>query len=84
MDVDITVTGIIARTTVKQHFTNDSPDWVEALYVFPLPDESAVDHLEMRLNDRVIIGKIQKKEQAISGFARFLFLGTSALRAIIG
>lgn len=64
MDVDITVTGIIARATVKQHFTNDSADWVEALYVFPLPDESAVDHLEMRINDRVIIGKIEKKEKA--------------------
>ncbi|WP_446011840.1 marine proteobacterial sortase target protein [Candidatus Electrothrix sp.] len=64
MDVDIQVSGIVARATVKQHFTNDSEQWVEALYVFPLPDESAVDHLEMRINDRVIIGKIQKKERA--------------------
>ncbi|MCI5209715.1 MAG: hypothetical protein D3910_13180, partial [Candidatus Electrothrix sp. ATG2] len=64
MDVDIRVSGIIARATVTQHFTNDSNQWVEALYVFPLPDESAVDHLEMRMNDRVIIGKIKKKEEA--------------------
>ncbi|MCI5124564.1 MAG: marine proteobacterial sortase target protein, partial [Candidatus Electrothrix sp. AR5] len=64
MDVDIRVSGIVARATVKQQFTNDSDDWVEALYVFPLPDESAVDHLEMRINDRLIIGKIQKKEEA--------------------
>ncbi len=64
MDVDITVSGIVARATVKQHFTNASGQWVEALYIFPLPDESAVDHLEMRINDRVIVGKIQKKEKA--------------------
>ncbi len=64
MDVDIRVSGIVARATVKQQFTNDSDEWVEALYVFPLPDESAVDHLEMRINDRIIIGKIQKKEEA--------------------
>ncbi|MDU9050192.1 MAG: marine proteobacterial sortase target protein [Candidatus Electrothrix sp. Rat3] len=64
MDVDIRVSGIVARATVKQQFTNDSAEWVEALYVFPLPDESAVDHLEMRINDRIIIGKIQKKEEA--------------------
>ncbi|MCI5141642.1 MAG: marine proteobacterial sortase target protein, partial [Candidatus Electrothrix sp. ATG1] len=64
MDVDIRVSGIIARATVTQHFTNDSNQWVEALYVFPLPDESAVDHLEMRMNDRVIVGKIKKKEEA--------------------
>ncbi|WLE96765.1 MAG: marine proteobacterial sortase target protein [Candidatus Electrothrix communis] len=64
MDVDIRVSGIVARASVKQRFTNDSDEWVEALYVFPLPDESAVDHLEMRINDRLIIGKIQKKEEA--------------------
>ena len=64
MDVDIRVSGIVARATVKQQFTNDSDEWVEALYVFPLPDESAVDHLEMRINDRIIIGKIQKREEA--------------------
>ncbi|WPD23995.1 MAG: marine proteobacterial sortase target protein [Candidatus Electrothrix scaldis] len=64
MDVDISVTGILARAKVKQHFTNDSDQWLEALYVFPLPDESAVDHLEMRINDRIIIGKIQKREEA--------------------
>ncbi|MGB5686551.1 MAG: marine proteobacterial sortase target protein [Candidatus Electrothrix sp.] len=64
MDVDIRVSGIVARATVKQQFTNDSDEWVEALYVFPLPDESAVDHLEMRINDRLVIGKIQKKEEA--------------------
>ncbi|XOF35183.1 MAG: marine proteobacterial sortase target protein [Candidatus Electrothrix sp. YB6] len=64
MDVDIRVSGIAARATVRQHFSNDSDEWVEALYVFPLPDESAVDHLEMRINDRVVVGKIQKKEEA--------------------
>jgi Ca-activated chloride channel family protein len=70
MDVDLRVSGIIARATVKQHFTNDSDRWVEALYVFPLPDESAVDHLEMRINERVIIGKIQKKERARQTYER--------------
>jgi Ca-activated chloride channel family protein len=64
MDVDIKVSGIAVRTTVKQHFKNDSSEWVEALYVFPLPDESAVDHLEMRINDRIIVGKIQEKHEA--------------------
>ncbi|WP_339134569.1 MAG: marine proteobacterial sortase target protein [Candidatus Electrothrix sp. GW3-4] len=64
LDVDIRVSGIVARATVTQHFTNDSNQWVEALYVFPLPDESAVDHLEMRINERIIVGKIQEKEEA--------------------
>ena len=57
MDVDISITGILARTTVTQHFSNDTDQWVEAIYVFPLPDESAVDHLQMQINDRIIIGQ---------------------------
>ncbi|MCI5223817.1 MAG: marine proteobacterial sortase target protein, partial [Candidatus Electrothrix sp. AR4] len=64
MDVAIKVSGIVARTTVKQHFKNDSSEWIEALYVFPLPDESAVDHLQMQINDRIIVGKIQEKKEA--------------------
>ena len=64
MDVDINVSGIVARTTVKQHFKNDSNVWVEALYVFPLPDESAVDHMQMQIGERIIIGEVQEKKQA--------------------
>ena len=36
-DVQITVTGVIARTIVKQEFTNQGKDWAEGIYVFPLP-----------------------------------------------
>ena len=64
MDVDIKVSGIVARTTVKQHFKNDSNNWVEALYVFPLPDESAVDHMQMQIGDRIIVGEVQEKKEA--------------------
>jgi len=38
MTVDISISGIVARTSVKQRFQNRSADWVEALYVFPLPE----------------------------------------------
>jgi len=37
-DVQITVTGIIARTTLRQEFVNPSrvkDDWAEGIYVFP-------------------------------------------------
>jgi Ca-activated chloride channel homolog len=49
-DVQIAVTGIIARATVRQEFTNPSEkngDWLEGLYVFSLPETAAVDHLRM-------------------------------------
>ena len=43
------MTGIIARTKVTQIFTNPSTDWVEGIYVFPLPEDAAVDTLRMKV-----------------------------------
>src|SRR4051812_43198730 len=41
-DVKADVAGFVARGTVKQSFHNPSTDKIEAVYVFPLPDDSAV------------------------------------------
>ncbi len=65
-DVKISVSGIVARAVVRQQFVNNSDKWVEAAYVFPLPDESAVDHLKMQIGERVIVGKIQEKQEALA------------------
>lgn len=62
--VRISVSGMLARVKVEQRFRNPSPEWVEALYVFPLPEDSAVDHMRMRFAGQVIEGEIQEKEQA--------------------
>ncbi len=63
-DVRMTVTGMIARTTVRQRFTNASGEWVEGVYVFPMPDMAAVDHLRMRIGDRIVEGQIQERAEA--------------------
>jgi len=63
-DVAITVSGIAARVRVTQEFVNSGSDWVEGLYVFPLPDESAVDRLRMRIGEREIVGEIKEREEA--------------------
>ena len=39
-------------------------EWVEGVYVFPLPDEAAVDHLRMTIGERIIEGEIREKAQA--------------------
>ena len=46
-DVDINVTGPVSRTTVHQTFKNGSDQWVEALYLFPLPENAAVDQMRL-------------------------------------
>lgn len=63
-DVKIDVTGPIARTRVTQQFINPGDGWVEGKYVFPLPENSAVDTLKMVIGDKVIEGKIKEKEEA--------------------
>jgi Ca-activated chloride channel family protein len=62
--VDIKVTGIVARTKLTQTFKNAGENWVDALYVFPLPENAAVDHLLMTVGERKIEGKIKEKSEA--------------------
>jgi len=63
-NVTISVSGPIARTTVVQHFENTSASFVEAIYTFPLPEDSAVDRLIMSVGGREIKGIIQEKAKA--------------------
>lgn len=62
------VTGVIARATVVQRFKNPLDVWIEGVYVFPLPEDAAVDHLSMRVGERVIEGQIREKQQAREEF----------------
>jgi Ca-activated chloride channel homolog len=63
-DMDVTVSGSIARVRVTQVFRNTSSDWMEATYLYPLPEEAAVDSLKMVVGQKVIIGEIKKREEA--------------------
>lgn len=62
--VQMHITGTINRVKLEQTFTNPSNDWVEGVYVFPLPVDSAVDHLDMIIGDRIIQGQIKSRKQA--------------------
>ena len=64
VDVDLTVSGPTIRARVTQIFRNPTQSWVEATYVYPLPDGGAVDTLKMVVGDRVIVGDIKERRQA--------------------
>ncbi|NOJ44180.1 marine proteobacterial sortase target protein [Bradyrhizobium australiense] len=64
IDVDLTVSGPTVRARVTQIFRNPSKDWVEAIYVYPLPAGGAVDSLKMVIGDRVVVGDIKERQQA--------------------
>ncbi|MDI4233585.1 marine proteobacterial sortase target protein [Bradyrhizobium sp. Arg237L] len=63
-DVDLTVSGPTIRARVTQIFRNPTKDWVEAVYVYPLPAGGAVDTLKMVVGDRIVVGDIKERKQA--------------------
>ena len=69
-DVAMTVSGLVARVSVRQEFRNDGDEWTEGVYVFPLPDKAAVDRMRLHIGDRYIEGEIREKEQARKDYER--------------
>lgn len=63
-DMDVTVSGQILRVRVTQAFRNTSDSWMEATYLYPLPDDGAVDTMKMVIGQRVVIGKIKRRGEA--------------------
>ena len=58
------ISGFLARVTVTQEFENSFTEPIEAVYTFPLSQNSAVDAMTMKIGARTIRGKIMKREDA--------------------
>lgn len=58
------ITGFLARVNVRQEFENSFREPIEAVYTFPLSQNSAVDSMTMTVGSRVIRGKIMKRDDA--------------------
>ncbi|MFC4259972.1 marine proteobacterial sortase target protein [Marinobacter lacisalsi] len=63
-DYQVTVTGLIAETRLRQSFGNTSDQWQEGVYTFPLPENASVHAMTMTTDERVIVGEIREREQA--------------------
>lgn len=63
-EVEISVRGPVAEVTVMQLFENPLNRPIEAEYVFPLPHNAAVNYTEMRIGERVVKGRIEKRAAA--------------------
>jgi len=63
-EVKAKIAGNLSRVEVTQKFENPFTEPLEATYVFPLPDEAAVDEMEIKIGDRLIKGNIKKREEA--------------------
>ncbi|MCP3981288.1 MAG: VWA domain-containing protein [bacterium] len=67
--VELEITGLMVHGSVTHRFVNPTHETIEALYVFPLPENAAVYSMEMRIGDRRIVSRIEEKEAARKTYA---------------
>src|SRR4028118_1383828 len=63
-EVRAKIAGNLSRVEVSQKFENPFTKPLEAVYIFPLPAEAAVDEMEIKIGDKTIKGSIKKREEA--------------------
>ncbi len=63
-DVKATIHGYIATVSVVQQYENPFDEKIEAVYVFPLPENAAVNEFIMTIGERRIRGIIRERAEA--------------------
>ncbi|MEE8153812.1 MAG: VIT domain-containing protein [Phycisphaerales bacterium] len=63
-NVAVSISAYIASVEVTQEFHNPYDEKIEAVYVFPLPQNAAVNGFVMTIGERKIRGIIREREQA--------------------
>lgn len=76
--VHAAIIGPICDVTVTQQFHNTHTRPIEALYVFPLPEDAAVTELTLTIGERVIRGDVREREQAQRDYAEARDAGQGA------
>ena len=76
--VDAKVSGFLASVEVTQFFNNPMEETIEAVYVFPLPQNAAVDDMLMKIGDRTIKGVMKKRDEAREMYERAKAQGQTA------
>ena len=72
------ISGFVAEVSVTQVFANPIDSPIEAVYVFPLPENAAVNEMTLTVAGRVIKGQIKKREEAKQIYERAKAQGKTA------
>ena len=62
--VTIRLTGFVAEVEVAQTYQNPKTAPIEAVYVFPLPENSAVHDMRMVIGAREIVAQVDERKRA--------------------
>jgi len=68
--VEARLTGFVSEVEVTQTYTNPLSTPIEAVYVFPLPENAAVHHMRMVIGRRVVEAKVRERRQARALYAK--------------
>lgn len=60
----VDIVGDVARVEVTQTFANAFEEPLEAIYIFPLPENAAVDGMKMIIGERTIEASIEERKAA--------------------
>ncbi|HID80861.1 MAG TPA: marine proteobacterial sortase target protein, partial [Thiotrichales bacterium] len=63
-EAEVNVSAMTARVTLRQRFRNTTTGWVDGRYVFPMPENAAVNDLIFKIGERIIKGEIKEKQAA--------------------
>jgi Ca-activated chloride channel family protein len=75
---DVNISGVIADVRVTQVYKNEGRRAIEAIYVFPASTRAAVYGMKMTIGKRVIIAKINKRDEARKEYEKAKQEGKSA------
>lgn len=64
VDINVSIAGILAETTVKMTFHNPNPRVLEGELVFPLPPNATVSGYALDINNAMVDGVIVPKDKA--------------------
>jgi len=74
----VSIAGVIADVKVTQEYKNEGKQTLEAIYTFPASTRASVYGMKMTIGERIIIAKIQEREQARQEYEQAKQEGKSA------
>lgn len=77
-EVNAHLYGFVGEVEVAQTFANPHSKPIEVVYVFPLPENSAVGAMHMKIGERIIRAKIEERGQARRMYKRAKRQGKTA------
>ena len=77
-EVEARIAGFLAAVDVTQEFHNPFAEKIEAVYRFPLPQDSAVHEFLMTIGERTIRGILREREEAERIYAQARRAGHAA------